>query len=92
MREAPERHPVQARAPLPGRGARVPAVLTKRAYEVYSDLYGTRQSLERLNERAGFGVGELLAFLYARSFPRAEWRARVDEGLRGMDLEGRRDE
>jgi hypothetical protein len=31
------------------------------------------------------GVGELVAFLYARSFPEKEWRMRVDEALRGME-------
>lgn len=36
--------------------------------------------------RGGFGKGELVAFLYARSFPKIEWERRVDEALRGMKL------
>lgn len=35
--------------------------------------------------RGGFGKGELIAFLYARSFPENEWNLRVDEALRGME-------
>lgn len=82
MTAEPTTHPVQ----VPGMrsGGKVPAVLTQRAYEVYSALYGTGQTLDRLNERAGFGVGELLALLYAWPFPRSEWRARADEAMRGM--------
>jgi hypothetical protein len=34
--------------------------------------------------RGGFGAGELIAFLYARSFPKDEWRKRFDEALKGM--------
>lgn len=36
--------------------------------------------------RGGFGLGELTAFLYARSFPKDEWRDRFNEALRGMSL------
>jgi hypothetical protein len=75
---ADELHPVQINdAPRA-----VPREVTERAYEVYSGLYGTSQSLQRLNERCGFGVGELIAFLYARSFPREQWSVRVDEAFR----------
>jgi hypothetical protein len=38
------------------------------------------------NCRGGFGVGELIAFLYAHSFPKTEWRQRVDEAFKGMAL------
>jgi hypothetical protein len=37
------------------------------------------------NCRGGFSAGELIAFLYARSFPKSEWRARVDEAFHGME-------
>lgn len=33
------------------------------AYAAYSARYGTSQSAERLNERGGFGYGELVMFL-----------------------------
>lgn len=62
----------------------VPVVVAARAYEVYSHMYGTHQSLDKLNSRGGFGTGELVAFLYARGFPRGEWSARVDEALSGL--------
>ena len=35
--------------------------------------------------RGGFSAGELIAFLYARSFPKTEWRARVDEAFKGAE-------
>lgn len=35
--------------------------------------------------RGGFGTGELIAFLYARSFPEEEWGARVREAFHGME-------
>lgn len=52
------------------------------AYEVYSHVYGPQRALIEGNCRGGFGVGELVAFLYARSFPKSEWRQRVDEAFR----------
>jgi hypothetical protein len=38
--------------------------------------------------RGGFSIGEIVAFLYARAFPRSEWRDRVEEALRGSNLDG----
>jgi len=34
--------------------------------------------------RGGFGTGELIALLYVRSFPKAEWKSRFHEGIRGQ--------
>ena len=62
---------------------RVPEAVARAAYEVYHHMHSS-QSFERLHERGGFGVGELVAFLYARSFPKAEWRDRVDEAFAGL--------
>ncbi len=73
-----EMHPVQW---LYDRGEKLPAEVTRRAYEVYHHLY-PGQTLERLNERGGFGAGEIIAFLYARSFPQAEWDQRVNEAFK----------
>ena len=56
-----------------------------RAYEVYTRLYGEQTALVTGDCRGGFGVNELIAFLYAHSFPQTEWRMRVDEALTGMD-------
>jgi len=41
----------------------IPWWLAEEAYEYYSKLYGTSQSLERLAERGGFGREELLCLL-----------------------------
>ena len=68
---------------------RVAESVYMRAYEVYSEVYGPQEAmidLEGRNCRGGFGVGELVAFLYAHSFPREEWRKRVDEALDGAEL------
>ena len=80
-----ETHPVQ----MPYRRADkpvAPKVVTMAAYEIYCHLYGPQEALVTGWCRGGLSAGELIAFLYARSFPKAEWRARVDEAFRGMDL------
>jgi hypothetical protein len=56
------------------------------AYEVYTHVCGSQEAMVTGNCRGGFSAGELIAFLYARSFPKAEWRARVDEALHGMSF------
>lgn len=78
-------HPIQ-RAFEPNRISVVPQVMTFRAYEVYCELYGEQPALVTNGCRGGFSVGELLAFLYARSFPKDEWMKRFREGLEGMKL------
>lgn len=81
-------HPVQNNHNASRRGHRpvAPQVVTLRAYEVYCHVHGEQVALVTGGCRGGFGVGELMAFLYAHSFPKSEWRARVDEAFRGMDL------
>jgi hypothetical protein len=81
-----EFHPVQI-GDL-GRRPQLPAAVTRRAYEVYCHCYGAQPAMVDLagrNCRGGFGAGELIAYLYARSFPKEEWHRRVDEALRRMD-------
>ena len=74
-------HPMQhARS----RSACLPEVVALRSYEVYCHLYGKQEAMVKDGCRGGFSVGEHIAFLYAATFPRAEWRARVDEAFRGM--------
>lgn len=61
--------------------ARVREEVYMAAYEVYSHVYAPQEAmidLEGRGCRGGFSTGELIAFLYARSFPKAEWRRRVD--------------
>lgn len=57
------------------------------AYEVYAHIHGPQEAmidLEGRGCRGGFAGSEIMAFLYARSFPKAEWRERVSEAFRGM--------
>jgi len=77
-------HPIQTDCCY--RGGRCPTCVTLRAYEVYTEVYGAQEAIITGNCRGGFGVGELIAFLYARSFPKSEWSKRVDEALRGLRL------
>lgn len=79
-----ETHPVQVKDPRGRPPARVPTVVTMRAYEVYCHCYSPQEAMVTGGCRGGFGVGELMAMLYAHSFPKAEWRDRLDEALRGM--------
>lgn len=37
--------------------------------------------------RGGFGIGELVAFLYARSFPQEEWSRRFAEACEGLHVD-----
>ena len=79
-------HPVQTTRGYPQYQAVAPQVVTLRAYEVYRHVHGEQRALIEGECRGGFGVGELIAFLYAYPFPKAEWRQRVDEAFRGMKL------
>jgi hypothetical protein len=78
-----ETHPVQTNA-YRREGARVPQAITMAAYEVYCHVWAPQSALIEGDCRGGFGAGELVAFLYARSFPKAEWKARFQEACRGM--------
>jgi hypothetical protein len=75
-------HPVQVHQQK--RGAVCPQVVTMQAYEVYCHVYSPQDALVTGGCRGGFSTGELIAFLYARSFPKIEWSQRVDEAFRGM--------
>ena len=76
-------HPVQA-SKQPYKRGQINTAVTLRAYEVYCHLFHEQPALVEGECRGGFGAGELMAFLYARSFPKAEWHARFDEALEGM--------
>ncbi len=62
-----------------------PQVVTMRAYEVHCYVYRPQEALVTGGCRGGFSAGELVAFLYARSFPKEEWSARFHEACRGME-------
>lgn len=75
-------HPVQT---VDHRGGRCPQIVTMRAYEVYCEVFGPQEAMVTGGCRGGFSTGELIAFLYARSFSKEHWRARVDEAFRGAE-------
>ena len=77
-------HPVQVRRPIPRDQAVCPQAVTMLAYEVYCHVFRPQEAMVIGSCRGGFGVGELIALLYARSFPKSEWRKRFDEALAGM--------
>jgi len=75
-------HPVQT---VDHRGGKCPQTVTMRAYEVYCHVYGKQEAMITGSCRGGFSEGELIAFLYARSFPKEEWHWRVEEAFRGAE-------
>jgi len=75
-----ETHPVQ----VSDSPQQVPKVVTMRAYEVYCKVFEPQEALITGWCRGGFGTGELIAFLYARSFPIEDWDRRFHEALKGM--------
>lgn len=77
-------HPIQTECCH--RGGRALQLVTLQAYEVYSHVFGPQEALITGSCRGGFGVGDLIAFLYAHSFPKEQWRARVDEAMTGLSL------
>lgn len=76
-------HPVQVHHVV-HHSAKCPQIVTRRAYEVYCEVFTPQAALVTGECRGGFGVGELIAFLYAYPFPKKEWKQRVDEAMRGM--------
>lgn len=64
----------------------VPEPIYMAAYEVYCHVYRPQPAMIEGGCRGGFGVGELVAFLYARPFPKEQWSARVDEAFNGINL------
>jgi hypothetical protein len=70
----------QAPCQIGRRGAsHIPWEMHMAAYEVYCVVFGPQPALIEGWCRGGFGEVELLAFLYARAFPRNEWKMRADE-------------
>ena len=57
------------------------------AYEVYCEVHGPQEALITGWCRGGFGIQELVAFLYAKPFPKNEWRSRVNEAFKGMNID-----
>lgn len=78
-----ETHPIQVKS-VPD--AVCPKVVTMKAYEVYCYLFGRQEAMVIGGCRGGFSAGELIAFLYASSFPKSEWNTRVNEALAGLKV------
>jgi len=78
--------PVQTPGRLYGPQAQIRESVYLAAYEVYAHVYGEQKAMIDVKAGCcgGFSTGELIVFLYARSFPKAEWAARVDEAFEGM--------
>jgi hypothetical protein len=77
-----ETHPVQYRLTP----ARIPKAVAMRAYEAYCEIFGPQEALVSGWCRGGFSGGELIAFLYARSFPnKSEWPTRFNEAIDGAE-------
>ncbi len=82
--DKPKVHPIQTGRFHRGQ-AYCPQVVTLRAYKVYCKLFGAQVALVSGDCRGGFGAGELVALLYARSFPEEEWSDRFRKALHGME-------
>lgn len=54
------------------------------AYEVYAHVFGPQQAMIEGHCRGGFAVQEIVAFLYARPFPKEQWHDRVKEAFQGL--------
>lgn len=75
-------HPIQT---VDHKGGKVPIPVALRAYEVYCHKHGEQVAMVTGGCRGGFSTGEMIAFLYARTFPKEEWSRRVDEAFEGME-------
>ena len=80
-----ETHPVQTRQSKNG-NARLPVSVTTKAYEVYCHVFSPQKAMIEGGCRGGFSSGEIIAFLYASSFPKKEWKVRVDQAFKGMEF------
>lgn len=76
-----ELHPVQT---IDRKGGWISKSVTMAAYEVYCHVYSPQPAMVTGWCRGGFSTGELIAFLYAKSFPKEEWRDRVHEAIDSM--------
>ena len=81
--------PYQARQGVRGVGT-IPWDMHMKAYEVYSYIASPQKAMIEGGCRGGFGTLELLAFLYARSFPKDQWEAKVKESFRDFRIDAAR--
>lgn len=82
----PDVHPVQLNRDARRQG-KIRAEVVMAAYEVYRHLFGAQAALVTGGCRGGLGAGELIAMLYARRFPKNEWRNRFEEAIHGSVID-----
>ncbi len=78
-----EVHPVQVPSRYSSGNSVCPKAVTMRAYEVYCHVHGEQERMVTDGCRGGFSTGELIAMLYAHTFPKQEWEARCQEAYNG---------
>jgi len=78
-------HPVQTNQIDRKKKSTVGDGISLRAYDVYKALYGEQKALITKECRGGFSTSELIALLYARTFPKEEWRSREKEAFANME-------
>lgn len=77
-------HPVQTLGINKG-ASKIPKSVALKAYEVYCEVYSPQEAMIKDGCRGGFSVGEIIALLYASSFPKNEWSDRVTECFSDME-------
>ena len=82
MEKAPAQIPLSFRS---SRGITIPRAMHLRAYMVYCHIWGEQKALITGDCRGGFGICELLSFLYAYPFPKEQWKQRVREANQAME-------
>lgn len=80
----PETFPMQVMLGYNREGGRIAKSVYMAAYEVYSHVHAPQPAMIEGGCRGGFSSGEIIAFLYARAFPKKEWGERAEEAFRGM--------
>ncbi len=80
----PKAFPIQLKWHRPSESGQVNEALYMAAYEVYSTVFKPQPAMIEGGCRGGFSTGEFIALLYARAFPKAEWRRRFEEAMVGM--------
>lgn len=75
-------HPVQK--PARREQSKISSKVTLAAYEVYSHIFQPQLAIITGNCRGGFTAGELICLLYARNFPKSDWKTRFHEAMEGL--------
>ena len=79
-----EMHPVQTIRVVRGQ-SKLSTDVTMIAYEVYCHIHQPQEALVTGGCRGGFGVGEIIAYLYAYPFPKHQWADRAQHVFDNME-------